>query len=173
MSEPARKVCLLGDVGVGKTSLVTRFAHGGFSPDYLTTVGVKVDTRRVVPPFGNPVKLVVWDIAGTDALSTIDRTYLRSAAGYMLVADGSRPSTLEVARGLHEQLRASAGELPFVALVNKRDLEQEWVVDDADLTPWYAAGFPVLTTSARSGENVEFAFQQLALQIQLARARCP
>ncbi len=163
-----RKICLLGDVGVGKTSLVTRFVHGGFSAEYLTTVGVKVDTRVVRPARGAPLKLVIWDIAGTEAFSTVDRAYLRSAAGYLLVADGTRPQTLATASGLRDQLDAQQQSLPFVAIVNKRDDEAQWAADPQALAPWFDSGFPVVTTSARTGENVEFAFAQLAMQLALS-----
>jgi small GTP-binding protein len=165
-----RKICLLGDVGVGKTSLTRRFVHGGFSPDYLTTVGVRVDTRLVPLPDGGAVKLVIWDIAGTDALATVNANYLRGAAGYLLVSDGTRPETLDVAAGLRSDLEAVLGRLPFVALVNKRDLEGEWVADEAGLRAWSGGGGCLLTTSARTGENVEAAFLQLAMQLRISGA---
>ena len=58
MNQPARKVCLLGDFGVGKTSLVARYVRNTFSDKYLTTVGVKVDSRLVERP-GGAIKLVI------------------------------------------------------------------------------------------------------------------
>lgn len=158
-----RKVCLLGDVGVGKTSLVTRFVHGGYSPEYLTTVGVKIDTRLMQPSRGKPIKLVIWDIAGTDALASIDHAYTRGAAAWCLVGDGTRPDSLRVALQLHAQLQERLGELPFVALLNKRDLIGELV--DQVARSWRTAGVPFVTTSALTGENVAFAFDQLALQL--------
>ncbi|MEM9387365.1 MAG: Rab family GTPase [Pseudomonadota bacterium] len=160
------KICLLGDVGVGKTSLVTRFVHGGYSADYLTTVGVKIDTKVVEPPRGSTVKFVIWDIAGTEALSSIDRTYTRGASGFFLVADGTRPASLEVAAGLHDQLDDELKALPFVPIINKRDLAAE--LTDESMARWRQAGFGAITTSARTGENVEFAFAQLAMQIALS-----
>ncbi len=163
---PKHKICLLGDVGVGKTSLVSRFVHGGYSAEYLTTVGVKIDTKVVQPPRGGGTKFVIWDIAGTDALSSIDRTYTRGASGLFLVADGTRPASLEVAASLHEQLDEAMKALPFVALVNKRDLAAE--LAEQSMARWREAGFPTVTTSARTGENVEFAFDQLAMQIALS-----
>ncbi|MEO0422364.1 MAG: Rab family GTPase [Pseudomonadota bacterium] len=160
------KICLLGDVGVGKTSLVARFVHGGYSADYLTTVGVKIDTKTVEPPRGGAVKFVIWDIAGTEALSSIDRTYTRGASGFFLVADGTRPASLDVAAGLHEQLDDQLKGLPFVPIINKRDLATE--LAEQSMQRWRDAGFGAVTTSARTGENVEFAFAQLAMQIALS-----
>ncbi len=60
----SRKVCMLGDFGVGKTSLVARYVRNTFSEKYLTTVGVKVDSRVIALPGEIDLKLVIWDIAG-------------------------------------------------------------------------------------------------------------
>ena len=89
-----KKICLLGGFGVGKTSLVSRFVHSIFSDKYLTTVGVKIDKKRV--DLGSQqVDLVIWDIYGEDDFQKVRMSYLRGASGYLLVADGTRrsPST--------------------------------------------------------------------------------
>ena len=64
---------MLGDFGVGKTSLVARFVHSAFSEKYVTTVGVKIDTKQLEPigPDAPRVKLVLWDIAGKIALGSV------------------------------------------------------------------------------------------------------
>lgn len=165
VTERKCKVCLLGDVGVGKTSLVTRFVHGGYSEKYLTTVGVKIDTRSLTLPSGPTVKFVLWDIAGADALSEAGSAYARGAGGIVLVADGTRPDTLEVALRLRAELDRRLGGLPFVALLNKRDLFADTI--GPVTAPWRDAALPFVTTSALTGENVEFAFSQLALQVAL------
>ena len=90
MSALARKICMLGDFGVGKTSLVSRFVRNTFSEKYLTTVGVKVDSKEVDRGGRGPLKLVVWDIAGKSALDALNMSYLRGASGLLLVADGTR-----------------------------------------------------------------------------------
>lgn len=90
MTELARKICLLGDFAVGKTSLVSRFVRNTFSEKYLTTVGVKVDSRALELADGRALKLVVWDLAGKSELDSMNRSYIRGASGLMLVADGTR-----------------------------------------------------------------------------------
>ena len=83
----AHKLCLLGDFGVGKTSLVARFVRSTFSDKYLTTVGVKVDSKEVALPGRAPLKLVIWDIAGRGTLDAPGANYLRGASALLMVAD--------------------------------------------------------------------------------------
>lgn len=161
----ARKICLLGDFAVGKTSLVMQFLHQSFSERYLTTVGVKVDTRLVSTRHGE-VKLVVWDLAGAAQLNAAGRAYLQGAAGLLLVCDGTRRETLASALALREQTRALRGGLPALLLVNKSDLADRLELDDATLADVSGQFDGVLRTSARSGENVEAAFLELAEQCQ-------
>src|SRR5579863_7193776 len=79
-----KKVCMLGGFSVGKTSLVRRYVESIFSDTYLTTVGVKIDKKTVATP-DRTVTLILWDVAGEDDVSTVKMSYLRGAAGYVLV----------------------------------------------------------------------------------------
>ena len=97
-----KKICMLGGFSVGKTSLVKRFVESVFSETYLTTVGVKIDKKTVVLS-DRIVNLILWDLAGEDNISSLRMSYLRGAAGYVLVADGTRRSTLNVALSLRER----------------------------------------------------------------------
>ena len=94
-----KKICLLGAFGVGKTSLTRRFVDSIFSDTYLTTVGVKID-KKTVAVNGNTVNLLIWDIAGEDEVSAVRTSYLRGAAGYLLVVDVTRAQTLAVAKSI-------------------------------------------------------------------------
>jgi len=89
-----KKICMLGGFSVGKTSLVKRYVQSVFSETYLTTVGVKIDKKTVDLP-ERSVNLILWDLAGEDDIGSLRITYLRGAAGYVLVADGTRPATLD------------------------------------------------------------------------------
>lgn len=160
-SVKARKICLLGDFAVGKTSLVMQFLHQSFSDRYLTTVGVKVDTRQLATSHGE-VKLVVWDLAGAAQLNAAGRAYLQGAAGLLMVCDGTRRETLVSVLALRDQARQLQGVLPALLLVNKSDLEDRQELDDAALASVAGQFDGVLRTSARSGANVESAFRDLA-----------
>lgn len=159
-----KKVCMLGAFSVGKTSLVRRYVASIFSESYLTTVGVKIDKKTVDLP-GRSVNLILWDLAGEDDIAALRMSYLRGSAGYVLVADGTRLSTLEVALSLRGRVEAEHGPLPFVLLLNKADLTQQWAISDDEVAGLRANGWWVQPSSARTGEGVEDAFMDLAIRI--------
>jgi small GTP-binding protein len=156
-----KKICMLGAFAVGKTSLVRRYVDSIFSETYLTTVGVKID-KRVVTVGNETLNLILWDIAGEDDVSSVRMSYLRGASGYFLVVDGTRSATLDVARSLQQRAESEIGSVPFIALVNKLDVRDEWTVAQESLTELEDAGWSVALTSARTGEGVEAAFHTLA-----------
>ena len=155
-----KKVCMLGGTGVGKTSLVSRFVTSLFSDSYMTTIGVKVD-KKVVAVEDREVTLVLWDIYGEDEFQTVRPSYLRGASGYLLVADGTRQLTLESARQLQKTAGSVAGPVPFLLVLNKADLADQWRVDDRALWKLAEEGWSVVKTSAKTGEGVEDAFMKL------------
>lgn len=156
-----RKICMIGDFGVGKTSLVARFVRSEFSDRYLTTVGIKVDTKIVELANGESVKLVLWDVAGTDALPSVAKAYLQHAAGYLLVADGTRPNTLDTAIGLQAQVEQLIGVVPFSVLLNKHDLTDAWRLTSDATGVLGSRDWSWCESSARSGAGVEQAFRRL------------
>ncbi len=161
----SRKICMIGDFSVGKTSLVARFVHASFSDAYLTTVGVKVDTKVVTLEADKAVKMVLWDIASTDALKAVDKAYLMGAKGFLLVVDGTRAGTLDTAWALSRQVREVLGDVPYVVLANKADLAVDWEVDADGLAGLAGPQGEVFTTSAKTGQGVEAAFTRLARMI--------
>jgi len=165
----SRKICILGDFAVGKTSLVNRFIHNQFSDKYHTSIGVKVDTKEVIAPDGRPLKLAIWDVAGTDTPTELFLRYLRGSAGYLLVADGTRRETLDRALELRRAVESHLAVLPFVGLINKTDLAAEQEIDEERLSRLRQGGEIWLGTSARSGVHVEEAFD-LLLQAMEARS---
>jgi small GTP-binding protein len=159
-----KKICMLGGFSVGKTSLVKRYVESIFSETYLTTIGVKIDKKTEVLT-DQVVSLILWDLAGEDDIASLRMSYLRGSAGYVLVADGTRRSTLEVALSLRQRVEADYGSLPFVLLVNKSDLREQWAIDDTELDTLRQRGWWVRPSSARTGEGVEDAFRDLAVRV--------
>jgi len=156
-----RKICMIGDFAVGKTSLVSRFVNSSFDERYLTTVGVKIDTKAITLPSGDPLKLVLWDIAGKSAFTRIDTSYLRDASGYLLVIDGTRPDTMENAVALQGVVEQQLGNVPFSVMLNKADLQAQWALNADLVAGLRSRGWPVGRTSALSGAGVEQAFTGL------------
>ena len=158
-----KKICMIGGFSVGKTSLVKRYVQSVFSETYLTTVGVKIDKKTVELP-DRVVNLILWDLAGEDDINSFRMTNMRGAAGYVLVADGTRPTTLDMALSLRQRVEAEHGPLPFVLLLNKSDLKEQWAISAADLAGLRQNGLWVQPSSARTGEGVEDAFKDLAVR---------
>ncbi len=163
MAELTKKICIIGDFAVGKTSSVARSVNDVFSDKYLTTVGVKIDTKEMTAgAAATPVKLIIWDIAGTDRFSAVEFSYLRGSSGFILVVDGTRAHTLDVVKRLRAESQERYGELPCVTLINKSDLEDEWEISDETIAALENDGFCPFVTSAKTGANVELAFERLA-----------
>jgi len=160
-----KKVCMIGDFAVGKTSLVARFVNNVFSEKYLTTVGVKIDTKVVKLDSQREVKLVLWDIAGNDEFSTTAAAYLRGASGYLLVVDGTRLATLDAALRLKAAVDESLQHPPFLALFNKEDLQHDWEISMDSVADLRRQGWPIVVTSARTGHGVEEAFREFARRL--------
>jgi len=155
-----RKICLIGATGVGKTSLVRRYVESSFSESYLATVGVKVDRKRLELD-GQRVSLMLWDLQGAEDGQVVRMAYLRGAAGYLIVIDGTRLETFAVAERLQHRA-ASVAHVPFVALVNKSDRYDEWARSTDAIDRLRAARWQLLFTSAKTGNGVEEAFRAIA-----------
>lgn len=156
------KVCMVGAFGVGKTSLVRRFVHQQFDERYHTTLGVKIDTK-IIDSIEKPIKLVLWDMEGADPFKTDKRSqsriqsYLKGAHGLILVADGTRPATVETALGLYHDFCRHYQDVPAVLMANKADLRNEWRFDESVLPDALVR----LRTSALKDQNVEAAFTEI------------
>jgi GTPase SAR1 family protein len=170
---------------VGKRSLTSRLRDNTEAERYTATIGVQISKKEVV--VGNQsVTMAIWDVADLDHFDASFMNYSRGMSGYLLVADGTRPSTLERAREIYEQLcsfeepppsvEEIAGaepqankpyvqfphrEVPFILLLNKSDLVKQWRIDKSNLQMLANKGWPVQVVSAKENEGVEEAFLSL------------
>ena len=158
------KICMLGSYGVGKTSLVRRYVSGTFSERYLSTIGVKID-RKEIEVDGDPISLVLWDLHGHDEFQPVQASYLRGAAGYILVADGTRPQTLELLFSLSEFAKSVIGDVPFEVVINKADLRQWWNIADEIKEKFSSNGWTLHELSAKEGQGVDKLFEDLGRKI--------
>ena len=158
-----KKICMLGSFGVGKTSLVARFVEGIFSGKYLSTVGVKIDKKQVRVG-DQDVLLLLWDLAGEDSRTQVQTSYLRGAAGYFLVVDGTFAESLATAKNIHKRAVETVGEIPVMLIVNKSDLWGRWEITMPELEKMQTEGWNIQVTSAKTGEGVEKMFLTMAEQ---------
>ena len=163
----SRKVCLLGAFSVGKSSLLRRFVHEVFDDRYVTTLGVKIETK-LVDLDDEQVKMIIWDMEGADPqgnegelVTPRMRAYLQGVDGVLIVADGTRLVTVETAVQLADWLRQEHPGVSAALLLNKADLEDQWQVPSQKMTE-LSESLHCFTTSALSGVNVESTFGYLA-----------
>ena len=159
-----KKVCMVGAFATGKTSLVSRFVHSIFSEKYQTTVGVKID-KKSLNIKGRDLNLILWDLYGEDDFQKLRLSYLRGSSGYLVVVDGTRNRTLEKAFDLQQRVEATIGKKPFILVLNKSDLQDEWEIEESEINSLTKKGWITIETSAKTGLGVEDIFQTLAQQM--------
>ena len=162
-----RKICILGDFSVGKTSLTRRFVVGVFSDQYLSTIGVKI-SRRIVNNIGDKkVNFIIWDVAGSEEFNGKQTSYLQGASGALLVCDLTRKSTLSSLRQYEKAIRRIEPEVRLVVIANKNDLTDQFEMDPGEVISFAReVQSTCFVTSAKTGEHVEEAFTQLATEIE-------
>ncbi|MBN2547959.1 MAG: GTP-binding protein [Anaerolineales bacterium] len=161
-----KKICLLGDFAVGKTSLIRRYVENRFDERYLSTIGVTI-SRKMMEPKGRQFNLMIWDIAGGEEFAAHQSSYLRGAAGALLVCDLTRQTTLINLPHILEHFRWSNPQAVFVLVGNKVDLSSQFEFGEDHLKALSETlGGPYVLTSAKTGENVEQAFTLLVERLQ-------
>lgn len=154
-----KKVMLAGNFGVGKTSLFNRFIHNTFSENYFTTIGVKVDSKIIETPKGS-LKIMLWDIAGEVTQEKVPRTYWLGSKAVIYVFDLTRPVTWDHIKNDLNFIKEVLPKTVLRLVGNKEDLVEKERIEKAQQQ------LPVdLITSAKTGENVEQLFAQLAEEI--------
>ena len=156
-----KKICTIGAFATGKTSLVAQFVRGIYSEKYHTTIGVKID-KKIVDTDEGKMNMVLWDIHGEDEFQNVRMSYLRGAAGYLLVVDGTRRASLDVALNLRARVIENIGHIPYVMVFNKFDLQDTWEIAEDEIQALQEKGHQAIRTSAKTGLGVEDCFRQLA-----------
>eukprot|EP01089_Gocevia_fonbrunei_P012467 TRINITY_DN2960_c0_g1_i1.p1 TRINITY_DN2960_c0_g1~~TRINITY_DN2960_c0_g1_i1.p1 ORF type:complete len:217 (+),score=55.25 TRINITY_DN2960_c0_g1_i1:79-729(+) len=160
------KVVLIGDSGVGKSNLLSRFTRNEFNLESKSTIGVEFATRSIKCD-EKTIKAQIWDTAGQERYRAITSAYYRGAVGALLVYDISKAATYEnVERWLNE-LRDHADSTIVIMLVgNKSDLRHLRAVRTEQATAFAEKhGLSFIETSALDSTNVEIAFQKILTEI--------
>ncbi|MDH4123132.1 MAG: GTP-binding protein [Thermoplasmata archaeon] len=162
------KICLVGDLGVGKTSLIRRYVLDQFDDKYIATIGTKVTKKNlsiINPKTGREefFSLLIWDIMGQPSFREILReSYFFGAQGSLCICDVTDKDTFHELRYWIKAMTATAGPVPMVIIGNKIDLKENVQISLGELKS-FAEGLnsQALLTSAKTGENVEKAFLML------------
>lgn len=158
--EVIKKICLLGDGAVGKTSLIRRYVYDFFDDKYIKTIGTKVTKKTLTLSDKLTLTLLIYDILGQKDYERLHKLYYRGSSGALVVSDVTREDTLENMSHWAKSLRDGVGDIPLVFICNKTDLKKTTTKAIADRArPFNASCF---LTSAKTGKNVENAFKSLS-----------
>ncbi len=168
LTKLSRKICLLGNPAVGKTSLIRSFVYETFEDEYISTIGSKVSKKEVEFYEEDASKyfqvaMIIWDIAGQQTFKHVKQAYYRGAKGSLVVCDVTRVTTLQSLDDWIKSLYEVVGQVPIVILLNKTDLIDQIkfsLADVQDLANKYKA--KTMLCSAKTGKNIERAFTELA-----------
>ena len=154
------KVVLIGDSGVGKSNLLSRFTRNEFNLDSKSTIGVEFATRSIQVD-SKTIKAQIWDTAGQERYRAITSAYYRGAVGALLVYDISKHQTYENVTRWLKELRDHADTNIVIMLVgNKSDLRHLRAVPTEEAKEFASQnGLSFIETSALDASNVELAFQ--------------
>jgi len=151
------KIVLVGDFGVGKTSLIRRFVENSFSQEYLSTIGVSISKKTI-----GDATIMIWDIEGHTEFKPIFKQYLLGAKGFIVVADLLRPESIEMLPNHIALCQQVVKNAPIAIALNKSDmphsLDEDTLKKIKNISEEIIA---VLKTSAKSGDAVEKLFLQL------------
>ncbi|XP_059169802.1 ras-related protein Rab-32B-like [Physella acuta] len=165
------KVLVIGEFGVGKTSIIRRYTEGYFSPNYKLTIGVDFALKSIEWSPDEKVNLQLWDIAGHERFGHMTRVYYKYAIAAIIVFDLSRPATFDSVLKWLEDVNSKvmlSNELPVpvLLLANKCDIEdaayQTDKLDSFCKEKNFIGWFP---TSAKTNQNVEEAMNFLVEHI--------
>ena len=153
----AYKVVMIGDFGVGKTSLVKRFVENSFSEEYLSTIGVTISKKN----FDNST-IMLWDIEGETEFKSIAKQYLLGAKAFIIVADIHRQNTIDSIKAHIELCHSIVKDAPLCIALNKSDLSNN--LDESILSKLSALSSNIISvtkTSAKQDQGVNEVFNTL------------
>ena len=162
-----KKICLLGDFAVGKTSLIRRYVEEKYDEKYLSTIGVNI-SRKSVEMDDYILNMLIWDLAGGDDFSKVGHSYLSGAVAALIVCDLTRQETMQHYEFYATQMRNMNPRVKLLFAGNKSDLEPDHCIDRKELASFSSSlGGQFFATSAKTGFHVEEAFRHLAEQIEI------
>ena len=162
------KLILVGDSGVGKTNILSKYLKNDFDPDSKATVGVEFGTKNIEID-NKRIKVQIWDTAGQERYKSITSTYYKGAKGAFIVYDITRKSTFDNIDKWIGDLKNNGDENMIVYLVgNKSDLnDMREVRKDEAMTKSEKFNIAFSETSALYGDNIHKIFQDLMEKVYI------
>jgi len=164
--EYAYKLILGGEGGVGKTSMVHRFVEDSFQTDYKSTIGTSIMKKECeFQGLESKVRFIIWDLAGQAQFKRVRQTYLANAEAGILVYDVTHKETLDSLENWFKEIKSVSPTISLILVGNKIDLEDDRVISTEQGEELaQKLNLSYIETSAKTGENINDAFNMLALQ---------
>jgi len=160
-----KKIILMGNFSVGKTSLIRRYVENSFSDKYLTTIGVKISKKSLTID-GDEMLLLIWDIEGAlDHTRRVNKTYIKGANAAIVVTDVLSENIYDTLAVHLDDLKSVNGDIPTIIAINKIDIDEGFEIDLSQLKVSYPFIVDILYTSAKNNTNVEEIFHILSREI--------
>ena len=165
------KVIIIGEAGVGKTSLVKKFISGHFSQDYRASIGTNLYIKELLLNSGDKISIQIWDIAGQEKWIKMRHMYYSGTDGALIVGDTTKKNTFEqLSEFWIPDLEKHCGEIPKILVLNKVDLDPIISKKENEKLAQTIHVNATIFTSAKNGQNVEKAFHQIAEAIVTSKA---
>jgi len=164
------KITVIGDGGVGKTSLIKKYTEGTFEEDYISTIGAQFSIYKEKVD-GDDCTLYFWDIAGQDEFNFLRSDFYDDSKAaiivYSLEENKLGKESLKHVKSWHEDIKKFCGDIPIVLFANKVDLIDENKLDDAEIQSLLKKNefIGVFLTSAKTSQGVKKAFQTIIREL--------
>ncbi|KKN23353.1 hypothetical protein LCGC14_0905750 [marine sediment metagenome] len=160
------KTVLLGDAGVGKTSLVYRFIENKFRDNYKSTLGVNLMKKDMEVEGYGGVSAQIWDLGGQESFRSLRKLYLEGANGGLVIFDLTDKKSFDKLNDWLESFREARGDQPLLLIGNKSDLKNQLKITEKEASKYAKNNnMDLILTSAKTGQNVEEAFINLNKRI--------
>ena len=158
-----KKIIIVGEPAVGKTSLIKKFMSGRFSTDYKVSIGTNMFIKELDLDSGMNIKLQIWDIAGQERWTEMRHIYYKGTHGAIIVGDLTRKKTFEqIVKFWWPDLNKYCEDIPRIMLANKEDLVKNISIEELKTYKQKINAKSIIYTSAKFGTNVDKAFKVIS-----------
>lgn len=156
------KIILLGDVSVGKTSVIERFINNNFKDDYTCTIQAEQKTKIINEDSNTSIRMDIWDTAGQEKFRSLTRQYYRDSQGAIIVFDITKKKTFDSLQTWIDDIKDySDKDIPIIIVGNKSDLIDEREVSENNINEFLNDKYTYFEVSAKYGNNIDLAFNKI------------
>lgn len=156
------KIILVGDVSVGKTSVIERYINNNFKDDYTCTIQAEQKTKIINEDSNTSIRMDIWDTAGQEKFRSLTRQYYRDSQGAIIVFDITKKKTFDSLQTWIDDIQDySDKDIPIIIVGNKSDLIDEREVSENNINEFLNDKYTYFEVSAKYGNNIDLAFNKM------------